>query len=71
MFELNSIAITPGINLRIAPTSLEPVARIHGEFAEWYAKVCTDGETLFAFWFSVGRLGLAMKIGCLQRDVFL
>jgi hypothetical protein len=56
MFELDAVTITPGINLRIAPPSLKPVARIHSEFAERDAKVCPDGETLFAFWLSVWRL---------------
>ena len=32
MFELQSLAITPGVSLRLAPTVLEPVSIGNGEF---------------------------------------
>ena len=34
MFELESVAITPRINLRFAPASLEPVAAIESKLAK-------------------------------------
>src|ERR1041385_5841198 len=69
MFELQPVAITPGVNLRLAPAPLEPVARIESEFTERHAQVRAYGPALLSFMPAVGWPGLAMKILSLERDV--
>src|SRR4051794_31367271 len=62
MFELQPVAITPRVDLRFAPASLEPVATIESELAEWHAQVRADCAALFPFMPAVRWSGLTMKI---------
>src|SRR3954467_13957412 len=71
VIELDSIAIAPGINLRVSPAPLKPVASIQSEFSERYANVGPESHAFFALVAAIWGPGVAMKIQGLQRDVFL
>src|SRR5260221_10982083 len=62
MFELQAVAIKPGINLRRAPAALNPVALDQSERLKRKTHYRTPPQPVFAFRLSLGRARLAMKI---------
>src|SRR5882762_2952680 len=71
MFQLNAVAIAPGINLRRAPAPFEPVAFDQRELLKRVTNRRAQRQSLFPLWFSVGRLGLAMKIGRVENQILV
>ena len=62
MFDLAANAIAPGIDLRLAPAALEPVAFHQRELASRKTQSSAQSKPVFIFTLAMRRLSFAMKV---------
>ena len=71
MLDLNSVAVTPGVNLRLAPAALKPVSIDQREFFDRHSQRSPERQTVFIFLPSVRRFGFAVKIKFIESQILV